>query len=134
MLKYPEVDMTYRKSQFLVIHCSDPRFQAAYREVIDSLGEHYDPIVGAGASKKIVENETILPEIQMLHSLHNFDKAYILDHMKCAAFNIAQEKEEKAAHFKTMKAAKEILECAMPGLSVEYHLLGPKAEIFEVES
>ncbi len=131
MARYPKIDLHKKKSDVLVVHCSDPRFQTAYREVINSLGQYYDLLVFPGASKAIVDNGSVLESIRLLYSLHHFKTVHILDHVECGAFGKVDD--EIKAHRRNLQAATEILEKTIPGVKVLPHLLGQKQEL-SVES
>ena len=117
-----KVDLKKKKSQALVVHCSDPRFQQAHREIIDSHGHYYDLLVFPGASKAIAENELVVDNIVMLHKLHGFKKICIFDHIECGAFG--EIDDETAAHQQMINQAKTRLAKALPGIQIEGHLVG----------
>jgi hypothetical protein len=132
MSEYARVIRDGKPSDALVIHCSDPDFQKTYRDYVASLGiGKYDPIVEPGPSKFIVQDENLPARVRVLKNLHNFERAVILDHINCGAFGIPEESAEIAKHFQYAKLANEVLMQTVPGLVVEYHLLGWDSEILD---
>jgi hypothetical protein len=124
---YDPIDMHKKKSSALVVHCSDPRFQDAYRRTIDNMGLYYDLLVFPGASKTIADNKLVVDNIALLHSLHGFEQIHILDHTECGAFG--QIDDEVTAHSDYMKKATVALGEALPNVEVIGHLLGEKGEL-----
>ena len=124
---YQPINLRKKKSEVLVVHCSDPRFQTAYRKFIDNLGAYYDLLVIPGASKAVSENPSVMDKIVLLHGLHHFEAVHILDHVQCAAFGEIQD--EVKAHLEMMAKATAALEEAIFGIKVNRHLLGDKAEL-----
>jgi carbonic anhydrase len=120
-VKYEPIDLQKKKSQALVIHCADPRFQEAYRNVIDKLGLYYDLMVVPGASKAIVEDEDMVSNIKMLHILHDFEEVHILDHVECGAFGPVEDEVE--AHSSKLNQAAAAIKQHLPKLKVVPHLL-----------
>ena|SRR3989344_610063 len=127
MQKRPRVDLDRKKSQILVVHCSDPRFQAAYRHVIDGLGSYYDLLVVPGASKAIVDKHSVVEKIKMLHELHHFETVHILDHTHCGAFGKIDN--EFDVHQQMIRKAEEALADSLPDISVKGYLLDEKSEL-----
>ncbi len=127
MTKYSTINMDKKKSEVLVVHCSDPRFQEAYRQIIDDLGEYYDLLVFPGASKAVAENESVIDSIKLLHDLHYFKIVHILDHISCGVFG--EVRDEQIAHSDMLKLAADKLASFVPGIKVVPHLLGEKDEI-----
>lgn len=121
------IDLHNKKSQTLIIHCADPRFQAAYRQVIDGLGRYYDLYVSAGASKAVVEDPSAMANIKLLEGLHHFEEIHILDHIDCGAFGPVDN--EKTAHQAMLGRAAETIRKELPQLKVLPHLLGEDSEI-----
>lgn len=124
---YKPVDMHRKKSNVLVVHCADPRFQAAYKAVTDNLATYYDLLVFPGASKAIADSKTVLANIKLLHDLHRFETIHIFDHIDCGAFGKVQD--ELKEHSRYLNSAKELLNSALPNVSVVPHLLGAKQEV-----
>ena len=127
MMRYKPVEMSKKKSHVLVVQCSDPRFQEAYKEAIGQLGEYYDLVAFPGASKAIAENNLVIENIKLLHTLHNFDAIHIFDHINCGAFGAV--KNEVSAHSNCLQAAEEALKKALPRIKVVPHLFGESEEI-----
>ena len=119
---YEPVDLHKKKSQALIIHCSDPRFQSAYRQFIDEIGQYYDLMVLPGASKAVLDNKMVLEGIKMLHGLHRFKSIYVLDHAECGAFGPLEN--ELKAHKDAFKQASELLKIILPSVSLKGYLLG----------
>jgi carbonic anhydrase len=122
MIKYQPIDLHKKKSDILVIHCSDPRFQDAYHHEIGRINSYHDLLVVPGASKAIVDNLSILDYAKLLQTLHHFTEIHILDHIDCGAFGPV--KDEIAAHSASLKAAQDKLVAAMPDIVVKTYLLG----------
>lgn len=130
MIEYKPVVRDGKPSDALVIHCSDPDFQGAFREFIAGLGiGKYDPIVEPGPSKLITEDAGVVDRAKVLWSLHKFGRAVILDHINCGGFGIPDEEAEIVEHFRYAKLAQEVLKQALPSAEVEFHLLGWSSEI-----
>ncbi len=126
-MSYPPIDMHAKKSQALVVHCSDPRFQDAYRKVTDKLGHYYDLLVFPGASKAIADHGLVLDNIYLLHSLHNFEVVHIMDHVHCGAFG--EVNDEVADHTEYLNKAEEAIGGLLPTVTVTRHLFGENGEI-----
>jgi hypothetical protein len=126
-MAYEPISMDDTKSDSLVVHCSDPRFQDNYRKAIDELGEYYDLLVIPGPSKALAENKPIQDYIQLLYDLHQFKKVHIYDHMGCGMFHDIQDEHE--GHEVSLTAAEAKLKELMPGVEVQVHLLGPQNEL-----
>jgi hypothetical protein len=124
---YDPIDMHKKKSSTLVVHCSDPRFQDAYRKVTDSLGHYYDLLVFPGASKAIADHGMVVDNIKMLHGLHHFETIHIMDHVACGAFG--EISDEIKAHSDYLEKAKTVLEKALSGITVSPHLLAEDGEL-----
>lgn len=132
MAQYEKVIRDGKPSDALVIHCSDPDFQKAFRNFIASIGiGKYDPIVEPGPSKFIVDHPDVAERMAGLQKLHHFERAVILDHIDCGGFGISEPELEIQAHFHQAKLAKEVILRALPDLAVEFHLLGWDSEITE---
>lgn len=126
-MSYQPIDMHAKKSQALVVHCSDPRFQDAYRKVTDKLGHYYDLVVFPGASKAIADHSLVLDNIKLLHSLHNFEIVHIMDHVHCGAFG--EIKDEIKDHSAYLQKAEEAIKKVLPNVSVSHYLLGENGEL-----
>lgn len=126
-MKYERIDLKDKASDILVVHCADPRFQNAYRQVIDGLGQKYDLMVRAGASKAVVEDPSALEEIRLLHEMHGFSAVHHLDHVECGAYGPVENEVEAHSHYLRL-AAQKIME-AIPELKVVAHLLGEEEEL-----
>ena len=126
-MKYPKVDLHKKKSDALVIHCADPRFQEAYRSVIGKHDIYFDLIVAPGASLAVVDDPRVIKNIELLHSLHKFDRVHIMDHIECGAFG--KVKDELHEHSKMLTKAAAKINRAMPKMRVITHLLGEKSEL-----
>ncbi len=124
---YSPIDLRKKKSYVLVVQCADPRFQAAYRQIIDGIGEYYDLLSYAGASKSIVENQSVLDNIKLLHRLHDFETIHIMDHIECGAFG--EIDDEIKTHGEMLQKAAERLEKEIPGIKVTCRLLGEEKEL-----
>ena len=127
MPKYRPVDLSRHQSDILVIHCADPRFQSAYRQIIDGFGKYHDLLVVPGASKAIVNDKNLIGHIKLLHDLHHFEKVHIMDHIECGAFGAIED--EIKSHAKTLKLAADKIKEALPQLEVAHHLLGESGEL-----
>jgi carbonic anhydrase len=127
MVSYNPVNLKKHKSEALVVHCCDPRFQEAYRQAAEQVSEFYDLMVVPGASKAIVDNPTVIKNIKMLHGLHNFSEVHIMDHIECGAFGKIDDEVE--VHSKYLHLAQRKINKALPSLKVVSHLLGEKKEL-----
>ncbi|MBI2592021.1 hypothetical protein HYW36_00920 [Candidatus Saccharibacteria bacterium] len=127
MVKYRLVDLHRKKSDVLIIHCSDPRFQDAHRHMIDKIDHYYDLLVMPGASKAVVDNSSVIEAIQLLYKLHHFNAIHIMDHIECGVFGAVENEIEN--HSKMLTLAAEKIKLELPQLEVVSHLLGEKAEI-----
>ena len=127
MIHFRSIDMHSKKSDILVIHCADPRFQQAYRNIIDSFGAYFDLLVAPGASKAVVNDKNFIQKIKLLHRLHHFETVYILDHIECGAFG--KIKDEIMSHSSMLNKAVKTIKKALPKLKVVTHLLGEKGEL-----
>jgi hypothetical protein len=127
MVSYNPVNLNQHKSDALVVHCCDPRFQEAYRQAAEQLSEFYDLMAVPGASKAIVDDLNGINNIKMLHGLHDFTEVHIIDHVECGAFGKISDEidsHSKYLHLAVMKIHKEL-----PQIKVVPHLLGARAEI-----
>jgi carbonic anhydrase len=124
MTTHEPIDMNKKKSEALIVHCSDPRFQEAYRKITDNLGDYYDLIVLPGASKAVIDNNEVIDNINLLHEFHNFEKVYLMDHIDCGAYG--KVGNEKEAHAKCLKKATDIIKRKLPSLEVVSYLVGSK--------
>lgn len=126
-MQYSAVDLYKKNSAVLIILCSDPRFQNAYRKVIDELGQYYDLLVPPGASLAVVDDPNSIKNIKLLQSLHHFETVHILDHVDCGAFGLVDD--EIQAHSKMLAGAAAKIRQALPEMIVTPHLLGEKGEL-----
>lgn len=127
MSSYQPIELHKKKSDVLVIHCADPRFQNAYRSVVDKLGAYHDLIVAPGASKAVVEDEKLVENVKLLESLHHFEKVHIMDHIQCGAFG--EIEDELKAHASMLSLAAKKIKAQLPHLDIVHHLLGEKGEL-----
>ena len=116
------VDLKKKTSEILVIHCSDPRFQEAYHYEIERLDRYHDLLVIPGASKALVDNQTIVDYVKLLNKLHHFNEVHILDHIDCGAFG--KVADELKAHSSALAKAESKLQKILPGLTIHTFLLG----------
>jgi carbonic anhydrase len=127
MVSYSPVNLKKHKSDALVVHCCDPRFQEAYRQAAAQICEFYDLMAVPGASKAIVDDVNVIKNIQMLHGLHDFEEIHIMDHIECGAFGKIDD--EVDSHSKYLHLAIQKLDKALPQVKVVPHLLGAQAEL-----
>jgi hypothetical protein len=127
MVSYNPVNLNKHKSDALVVHCCDPRFVDAYRQAAEQVSEFYDLMAVPGASKAIVDNPTIIGNIEMLHSLHAFTEVHIMDHIECGAFGKIDDEVE--SHSKYLHLAEKKINKALPSVRVVPHLLGVTQEL-----
>lgn len=121
------IDMHRKKADALVVHCSDPRFQTAYRKAIDDMSKYYDLLVFPGASKAIQSHPVVIENIKLLNEFHNFDEIHILNHVNCGAFGIVDD--ELKTHRESLEHAKKILDKELPGKNIKIHLVDENAEL-----
>ncbi len=119
--------MHRKNSNVLVVHCSDPRFQAAYRTVIDGLDEYYDLLALPGASKAIVDYPNVIEYIKLLISLHGCKTIHVFDHIECGAFGFVED--EKKTHRRMLYDAEAALKKSVSDFRFVPHLLGKSKEI-----
>jgi len=124
---YNPVDLNKKKADSLVIHCADPRFQAAFRSVTGGLEIYYDLLAVPGASKAVVNNPSIIDYIKLLASFHHFETIHVLDHVECGAFGPVND--ELSEHAKMLAEAAREINKVMPKLTVVPHLLGETHEL-----
>lgn len=127
MVSYKPVNLKKHKSDALVVHCCDPRFQQAYLQAAHQVSEFYDLLAVPGASKAIVDNPTIIKNIKMLHGLHNFNEIHVMDHVDCGAFGKISDETE--VHSKYLHLAGKKINKALPSINVVPHILGEKQEL-----
>jgi carbonic anhydrase len=127
MVSYKPVNLDKHKSDTLIIHCCDPRFQEAYKQAAEQVSGFYDLMVVPGASKAVVDDPNVIKNIKMLHGLHNFESVRIMDHVQCGAFGKIDD--EVADHSKYIRLAEDKIKTALPDLKIESHLLGARQEL-----
>jgi carbonic anhydrase len=127
MVSYSPVNLNQHKSEALVVHCCDPRFQEAYRQAAEQVSNFYDLMAVPGASKAIVDDPNVIKNIKMLHGLHDFSEVHIMDHVECGAFGKIDD--EVDSHSKYIHLAIQTINKALPEVKVIPHLLGANAEI-----
>jgi hypothetical protein len=127
MVSYSPVNLNQHKSEALVVHCCDPRFQEAYRQAAEQVSNFYDLMAVPGASKAIVDDPNVIKNIKMLHGLHDFSEVHIMDHVECGAFGKIDN--EVRSHSKYIHLAIQTINKALPEVEVIPHLLGANAEI-----
>jgi carbonic anhydrase len=127
MVSYSPVNLNQHKSEALVVHCCDPRFQEAYRQAAEQVSNFYDLMAVPGASKAIVDDPNVIKNIKMLHGLHDFSEVHIMDHVECGAFGKIDD--EVDSHSKYIHLAIQTINKALPEVEVIPHLLGANAEI-----
>jgi hypothetical protein len=127
MVSYKPVNLKKKKSDAIIVHCCDPRFQEAYRQAAEQVSDYYDLMAVPGASKAIVDDPNIIKNIKLLHSLHHFEHVHIMDHIECGAFGAIDD--EVDSHSKYLHLAIQKLTKELPGVKVIPHLLGAKEEL-----
>jgi hypothetical protein len=127
MVSYNPVNLNQHKSDALVVHCCDPRFQEAYRQAAEQLSDFYDLMAVPGASKAIVDDPSVIKNIKLLHSLHGFTQVHIMDHVECGAFGKIDD--EVDSHSKYLHLAVQQINKALPHVKVEPRLLGASKEL-----
>lgn len=134
MNSYPKPNLKQKKVDNLVIYCSDHRFQPSFEWLAMNYGiEKADKIVYPGPSKAIAD-ESLMPAIKVLESLHNFRNIHIFDHTDCGAFGGLEafggdEQKEAEAHWRSLEAAKAVLNQVLPRVAVIGYLAGSQEEI-----
>lgn len=111
-----------KKVENLVITCSDHRFQRMMSEHL--LQEHEvdiersDRLALPGASKSVVDG-TLIPYIQALHELHDFETVWVIDHQGCGVFPaFDNEREENQVHSGSLGKAAEGINMVLPQVVV----------------
>lgn len=107
-------------SPFGLITCSDPRFNAAVIEAIDSIvgTRNYDKIIIPGASKKILETPVLVSDIATLTRLHGVKHWHLVDHYDCSYFKLRYGEDREEDHLRDLRAAKKLIETEVPGVTV----------------
>lgn len=110
----------------LVITCSDHRYQQTISQILrDEYQvdiESSDRIAYPGSSKAVSDG-TLIPPVQTLHRLHNFQKVWLVDHSDCGGFGGLEaydndEQKEIAAHFESFERATGAIHKVLPKLIV----------------
>jgi len=127
MVSYSPVNLDEHKSDTLIVHCCDPRFQHAYEQAAHQTSAFYDLMSVPGASKAIAENSSVIKNIKMLHRLHNFKEVHIMDHVDCGAFGKVNDEIE--THSKYLHLAEKKINKALPTLTVVSHIFGDSKEL-----
>lgn len=127
MVSYSPVNLEKNKSDSLVVHCCDPRFQDAYIQAAKQVSKFYDLMAVPGASKAVVNDAIVIKNIKMLYELHNFKEIHIMDHIQCGAFG--KIKDEIEIHSKYLHLAQRKINKTLPSIKVVPHLLGEKKEL-----
>jgi hypothetical protein len=127
MVSYSPVNLKRHKSDALVVNCCDPRFQEAYRQAAEQVSEFYDLMAVPGESKAIVEDLSVIKNIKLLHSLHDFTQVHIMDHIECGAFGKIDD--EVDSHSKYMHLAIQKINKTLPEVKVIPHLFGAREEL-----
>lgn len=116
----------------LVVTCSDFRFKSAERLFADSLGivDDYDLIARPGGVRSLVQprnpgaRDTMVEEIKLLWSLHEFGRVILVNHVSCRAYDdLATEDVEVAIHSDHLHRARPIVEAMCSGLTAETFLI-----------
>jgi hypothetical protein len=116
----------------LVITCSDFRFKSAERTFAEQagLGDDYDLIARPGGIRSLAAPrsdaaaQTMMEEIALLWSLHEFRRVLMVNHLSCRAYDdIATEENEQAVHVEHLRRAREVLAGRLAGVVVEGYVV-----------
>jgi hypothetical protein len=125
--------LSQEKSDSLVIHCSDPRFQNAFRAfAVGELGlKVYDSLVIPGASQLLMFSD-LLPKfstafmrsLKFLVKEHSLKRIFIITHEDCAWYGrfvpifLAVKGSVKDQQISDLYSTKHLLEEEFAGVSV----------------
>jgi hypothetical protein len=135
MAEYAPVNLSRKNTDSLAIWCSDFRFQEPFKRVAESgYGINNPDVIVYPAPSKSIADGTLVPAIEKLHSLHDFNEVDIFDHIDCGGFGGLEafngsEDAEADEHFRMLKIAKEVIRQTLPHLQVRAHLLGTHHEL-----
>jgi hypothetical protein len=116
----------------LVITCSDFRFKATERAFAETAGldDDYDLLARPGAARSLVQprspaaNATMIDEMRLLHSLHQFSRVLLLNHTSCRAYDdLAGPENERAVHTDHLRRAVGVVQAMLPGVNPEPYYL-----------
>ncbi len=144
-------NLSNKKSTAVVVHCSDPRFQEAFRHFVeDELQlKSYDPVIVPGASQLLALHNAVpkfssglLRYLEFLIKEHGLKKAVIIMHEDCAWYKhfvprfVQIKGTPKEQQIEDMLAAKRLLLQEFPELEVRtfYATITPdkKVEFSEI--
>lgn len=116
----------------LVVTCSDFRFKSAERSFLEQAGltDDYDLIARPGAARSLVApateaaGDTLWAEMQLLRSLHKFDRVLLVNHITCGAYaGITTPSNERDVHADHLRRAAEAVEQQLDGAHAEPYLV-----------
>ena len=125
----------------LLISCSDFRFKSTERAFAQaaSLADDYDLLARPGAIRSLVQprspgmRETMLEEIRLLWSAHQFSRVLLLNHVSCRAYDdIAGPENEAVTHTDHLRRAIPIVDSMFNGVTVEAYLIEHSENAFVV--
>ncbi len=116
----------------LVITCSDFRFKSAERAFAEvaKLGDDYDLIARPGSIRSFVQprsaasGDSMLDEIKLLWSLHQFSRVLIVNHVSCRAYDdLAVPDNEISVHAEHLRRAVVVIEGLFNGVNADPYLI-----------
>jgi hypothetical protein len=116
----------------LVITCSDFRFKSAEREFAEAAGlrDDYDLLARPGSIRSLVQprnpawRESMLEEIRLLWSAHQFRRVLLVNHVSCRAYDdIATRDNELEIHAGHLRRAVATVEGMFSGVNAEPYLI-----------
>lgn len=116
----------------LTVSCIDFRFRTKVADWIkNELNDESDIVALAGVSKAILDEDTraaVIKQIDIAHRLHEIKTVHLIDHMDCGAYGGStkfdgDKEAEVAMHQEELKKAANVIAEAVPGVSVEIHVL-----------
>lgn len=145
---FPELDVEFEilpdeeaePARKIVVHCADPRFQAAFSGRIESLGlENYHRFAFAGASLALRET-SVLRWVAAPINDGGIEEVNLIDHTDCAvagglSAHHNYERDEAADHARALSAASYKIQVLSPHQPprVAEHLVGVQG-IWDVEA
>ncbi len=116
----------------LVITCSDFRFKSTERQFAEAAGleDDYDLLARPGSIRSLVlprsiaARDTMLDEIRLLWSIHQFSRVLLVNHVSCRAYDdIATADNELAVHVDHLRRAVPIVEGMFNGVNADPYII-----------
>jgi len=116
----------------LVITCSDFRFKSTERAFTEAarLQDDYDLLARPGSIRSLVQprnpsaRDSMLDEIRMLWSVHQFARVLLVNHVSCRAYDdIATPGNELAIHAGHLRRAVPVIEAMFNGVKADPYII-----------